>query len=213
MEGGQNPKLEILVENGFWRVGSSFQGGEMTFRKIHLCAFAAVAMLVAVGCQSTPGPAAKKDTAADKAAINALRDKVTAAFNSNDAAAVAACYTDDAVMMNPNEASAEGKTAIQASYQATFQQGASKIALTPRETEMAGDWAFETGSASITITPKAVPKKVARKRLAKRSGQPVEMTSRYVVVFKKQADGSWKVHLDIGNSATTPRPVRRAKKR
>lgn len=184
----------------------------MTFRKMHLCTFAVVVMLMAVGCQSTPVPAAKKGTAADKAAINALRDKVMAAFNSNDAAAIAACYTDDAVVMNPNEASAEGKPAIQASYQATFQQGAAKMAVTPRETEVSGDWAFETGAVSVTVTPKAARKKVASRRAAKKAGKPVEVTSRYVVVLKKQADGSWKVHLDIGNSAT-PRPVRRAKKK
>ena len=184
----------------------------MTFQKMHLCASAVVVMLMAVGCQSTPVPAVKKDTAADKAAINALRDKVMAAFNANDAAAIAACYTDDAVMMNPNEASAEGKSAIQASYQAMFQQGAAKVARTPRETELSGDWAFEAGASSVTITPKAVRKKVASRRAAKKDGKPVEVTSRYVVVLKKQADGAWKVHLDMGNSAA-PRPARRVKKR
>ena len=184
----------------------------MTFQKMYLCTFAVVVMLMTMGCQSAPGPAEKKDTVADKAAINALRDKVVAAFNANDAAAVAACYTDDAVMMNPNEVSAEGKPAIQASYQAMFHQGATKIALTPRETEVSGDWAFDAGAASITVTPKAAPRKVASKRAAKRTGKPVEVTSRYVVVLKKQAGGSWKVHLDIGNSAT-PRPARPAKRR
>lgn len=184
----------------------------MTFQKMHLCTFAVVVMLMAAGCQSAPGPAKKKDTAADKAAINALRDKVMAAFNSTDAAAVAACYADDAVMMNPNEASAEGKQAIQASYQAMFRQGAAKIALAPRQTEVSGDWAFETGTGSITFTSKAASKKAASRRAAKKTSKPVELTSRYVVVLKKQADGSWKVHLDIGNSAA-PRATRTAKKR
>ena len=173
----------------------------MTFQKLYLCTFAVVTMLVAVGCQSTPVPAEKKDTAADKAALNALRDKVMAAVNSNDAAAVAACYTDDAIMMSPNEASAEGKQAIQASYQDMFQQGAVKVALTARETEVSGDWAFETGTSSATVTPKTAPKSAAKK-----TDKPFEVVSRYVVVLKKQADGSWKVHLDMGNSAT-PRPA------
>jgi uncharacterized protein (TIGR02246 family) len=184
----------------------------MTFQKMYLRTFAVVVMLMAVGCQSTPGPALKKDTASDKAAINALRDKFMAAFNSNDAAAVAACYTDDAIMMNPNEASAEGKPAIQASFQAMFQQGGAKMALTPRETELSGDWAFESGASSITIPPKAVRKKAASKRAAKKAGKPVELTSRYVVVLKKQADGAWKIHLDMGNSAA-PRPARRARRK
>ena len=54
----------------------------------------------------------------------------------------------------PNEASAEGKGAIQVAYQALFQKVTAKIALTPYKTELADEWAFETGSASGTFTPK-----------------------------------------------------------
>ena len=170
----------------------------MTFQKIHLCTFAAAAMLMAVGCESSPGPAEKKSTAADTAAITVLRNKVAAAFNSRDAAALAACYTDDAIMMSPNEATATGTQAIQASYQASFQQGAAKMTITPRETEVSGDWAFETGTTSLTITPK--------------TGKPVEEAGRYVVVLKKQAGGFWKIHLDAGNSAA-PLPAAAGKKK
>ena len=38
--------------------------------------------------------------------------------NSNDAAALAATYADDAIMMDPNQAAIEGKQAIQAAYEA-----------------------------------------------------------------------------------------------
>jgi uncharacterized protein (TIGR02246 family) len=170
----------------------------MTFQKMHLCTFAATAMLMAVGCESSPGPAEKKNTAADTAAITVLRDKFAAAFNSKDAAALTACYTDDGIAMPPNQATVTGKQAIQAYYQATFQQGAAKITITPRETEVSGDWAFETGTTSLTITPK--------------TGKPVEEASRYVVVLKKQTGGFWKIHLDASNSAA-PMPAPAAKKK
>ena len=59
----------------------------------------------------------KRDTAADIAAINALRDQFASAYYSNDAAATAAYYADDAIVMPPNQ-SAEGRRGIQAMLEA-----------------------------------------------------------------------------------------------
>lgn len=44
-------------------------------------------------------PAQERDATADIEAIHALRKKFAAAYNANDAAALAAFYTDDAVLM------------------------------------------------------------------------------------------------------------------
>jgi ketosteroid isomerase-like protein len=71
-------------------------------------------------CQTTPQQKEKRDVAPDVAAINALNDKVTAAFNSNDAAAMAATVTDDAILMLPNEVTVEGKQKIQALFETRF---------------------------------------------------------------------------------------------
>ena len=174
----------------------------MTLRNLFLCAFAPVLMLTFAGCQTAPQPEQKRDVAADTTAINALRDKVTATFNSNDAAALAANYADDAIMMNPNQAAVEGKQAIQASYEAMFKENAGKITvtlvLTPLETQLAGDWAYDRGSATSTITPK--------------SGKPVEQSGKYLVIVKRQADGSWKVYREISNNNAPP-PAAAGKKK
>lgn len=166
----------------------------MTLRNLFLCAFAPVWMLTFAGCQTAPTPEPKRDVAADTAAINALRDKVTAAFNSADAAALAAAYADDAIMMNPNQETVEGKQAIQASYEAMFKENAGKIAvtlvLTPLETQLAGDWAYDRGNATSSITPK--------------SGKPVEQSGKYLVILKRQSDGSWKLHREMSNMNNPP---------
>lgn len=38
-------------------------------------------------------------------------------------------------------------------------------------------------------------------------GKPVTRYGKYVTIWKKQVDGSWKVVLDIGNSSPPPQPI------
>jgi uncharacterized protein (TIGR02246 family) len=124
----------------------------------------------------------------DPAPINALRDQYSAAYNANDAAAVANLYADDAVSMGNHQATLEGKQAIQAYLQGQFEQNTVAMTISPQETEIAGDWAYDRGTFTITLTPKA-------------KGKAAEDAGRYIVVLKKQADGSWKVYREIDNSS------------
>lgn len=164
----------------------------MTLRNVLLFAFALT--LTFAGCQTAPTPEPKRDVAADTAAINALNDKVTAAFNSMDAAALAALYADDAIMMDSNQAAVEGKQAIQAVYEARVKENAGKMTLTaafsPLETQVAGDWAYDRGNFTLTVTPK--------------SGKPMETFGKYLTIYKRQPDGSWKIYRDISNSNNPP---------
>ena len=162
----------------------------MTLRKVCICAFALTSILTFTGCQTAPTPEPKRDVAADRKAIKALGDQYVAAWNSNDAAALAATYADDAVMMNPNQASVEGKQAIRAAYEARFKESALKAAVTLLETQVAGDWAYDRGNVTINVTP--------------RSGKPMEESVKYVFIYKRQPDGSWKVYRDISNSNNPP---------
>ena len=127
----------------------------MTLRNLFPCAFALTLMLTFAGCQTAPTTEPKRDIAADKTAINALRDQYATVFNSNDAAALAATYADDAIMMNPNQAAVEGKQAIRAAYEARFKESALKAAVTLLETQVAGDWAYDRGNVTINVTPKS----------------------------------------------------------
>lgn len=171
----------------------------MTFRKVHVCAFALVSILIASGCQPAPKSEEKGVSPAEIARINASRDLWVAAFNAGDAAATAATYSDDGVLMPAHRAAVEGRQAIQDSFQAMFQGNTAKIALMPLETQVAGDWAYDRGTFSITVTPKA-------------GGNAMEDSGKYLVILKRQADGSWKVHRDIDNS-NNPLPAPAAKKK
>jgi uncharacterized protein (TIGR02246 family) len=155
-------------------------------------------MLTFTGCQTAPKPEAKRDAAADTAGINALRDQFAAAFNANDAAAVAATFTDDAIIMPEHQAAVEGKPAIQAWYAAFFKENAAKIAFTPGEIQLPGDWGYERANYTFTLTQK--------------SGQPISASFKYLVIVKRQADASWKYHRLIVNN-NNPLPAAAAKKK
>ncbi len=167
----------------------------MTLRNLSLCAVTLTSILIFSGCQTAPTPEPKRDVAADTAAINAVNEKVVAAMNSRDAAALAAIYADDAIMMNPGQAAVEGKQAIQAAYEAMAKETPADVVfamqpLSPLETQVAGDWAYQRGNYTVTITPK--------------SGKAMERSFKYLNIYKRQSDGSWKVYRDISNDNNPP---------
>ncbi len=162
----------------------------MTLRSACLCAFALTSMLTFAACQTAPTPEPKRDVAADTTAINALGDQYTVAANSNDAVAVAATFADDGIEMPPNQAAIDGRQAIQARYEALFKDNAVKHAHTPLETQVAGDWAYQRGNYTNTVTPK--------------SGEPMEDSGKYLNILKRQPDGSWKIYRLMRNSNNPP---------
>ncbi len=127
------------------------------------------------------------ETEADVEAINSLRDEFIALDNASDAAGLASLYTNDAVLMPPNEAAVTGNQAIESWFQTTFDQFTSEITLASEELEVVGDWAFDRGAYLIVLTPKA-------------GGEGAEDRGKYITILRKQAEGSWKMARDIWNS-------------
>ncbi|MDA2929500.1 SgcJ/EcaC family oxidoreductase [Acidobacteria bacterium AH-259-O06] len=148
----------------------------------HLSLLVLVSLVVLTACAPAGPTEAEREAAiqADKDAINQLRSDIEAAYNAQDAAAVAGFYTDDAARSMPNQAPIMGKDAIQSSLQATFDEFQVELALSREELQVAGDWAFDAGTATVTLTPKE-------------EGEATELHSSGISILKRQADGSWKI--------------------
>ena len=129
----------------------------------------------------------KADAVADLAAIERLREQFVAAENSGDAAAVAALYTDDAVLLPPNELEVVGRPAIEAWYRALFDTYAPELSFSSQEVQLAGDWAFDWLSYTFQLTPRA-------------GGPAIEERGNDLLVLRRQADGAWKVAREIWNA-------------
>jgi uncharacterized protein (TIGR02246 family) len=118
--------------------------------------------------------------------LNKMATEWAAAYNAKDAAKLAGFYTENAVLMPPNEPMAKGRAAIEAHFKKEFQEGYTNLKLTPMESAISGSQAFEAGTAAITAP-----------------GGRTE-NAKYLVVFT-QAGGAWKITYDIHN-ADQPSP-------
>src|SRR5215510_16197108 len=92
---------------------------------------------------------------ADVEAINHVRAAHIAALNDGDVHAWVAAFTDDGVQMPPNAPANLGRESIRAWSQAFLTPLRVAFTLVVDEVQMAGDWAFERGTYTITLTPKA----------------------------------------------------------
>ena len=104
-------------------------------------------------------------------------------FDSKSAAALADLYTEDGQLLPPNSDFVTGKPAIQAFWEALWEQGISQGTLESVEVEQFGDTSVEIG----------------RYTLYAGAGAPVD-EGKYIVIWK-QTDGKWKLHRDIFNSS------------
>ena len=148
-------------------------------------------VLIMPTCRPSPGQpesvtsTAKQDE--DIAAIKRLYEDWKAPWEAGDAAALAEFYTDDAIQMPANQPDVIGKDAWKESLEAFFDQftvkGNSEEVL---EAEVVGDLAFVRGAYTLTVTPKA-------------GGKPTQYIGRWVHIFKRQPNGSWKIYRAIGN--------------
>jgi len=145
---------------------------------------------VAAGCtpQSPSGAGGgSPDVAAVKAAIEATNGRFLDAFKRGDKAGMMANYAEDAVVMMPNEEAWRGRTGLDKGFgdflaQMSFKDGST----TTTDVMVAGDLAIETGAFAWTLQPK--------------SGAEVRDKGKYLTVWKRQADGTWKIVRDINNS-------------
>ena len=164
--------------------------------------FAVILMLVAA-C-ATNETAATPDTAAPAAAPTADAGTVRQAIDSasaryadavmrGDATAAVAHFADDAIFMAPNREASRGREAIREWHAGGFSAGSFKeFKTTTEDVLVGGDLAVETGTYEFRLQP--------------RTGGETADKGKYVVVWKRRPDGSWKVVRDVFNSDRPAKP-------
>jgi len=141
-----------------------------------------VISLVAAACGTGENMQGAAEPAVDTAAVVAQVAQVRTAWRqaalAHDAAGVAALYTDDAVFVGSDGQAVSGRAAIQEAL-APFVAGMSGMELSATHTVAGVDLASDMGTYSQTLqTPE---------------GAEQSMTGSYLVVLRRQPDGSWKI--------------------
>jgi ketosteroid isomerase-like protein len=127
------------------------------------------------------------DVAAVRHAIDVGDSIFTAAALRGDSTAATSLYADDAVLMWANAPAARGHDAIARSFGAAAStMKVSAMKLQTQDVTLAGDYAIETGAYQMTSQTK--------------TAKPVQEVGKYIVVWKKQPDGSYKIFRDIANT-------------
>jgi uncharacterized protein (TIGR02246 family) len=137
-------------------------------------------MLASSCARQTSNPA---DVQAIKEA-SAAWDK---AWNAGDADKLASLYTDDAIAMGPNQPARVGKEAIRGSCRKYFAQFSEENRSLVEDVRISGNLAVARGTQETRTISKA-------------GGDSFEDRAKWVSVFQRQPDGSWKILWEIFNS-------------
>jgi uncharacterized protein (TIGR02246 family) len=114
------------------------------------------------------------------------RSFMSAAASKDAKALVNAFYSADAVLLPPGAPLVKGRPGIQKFLQGMLDAGATQVTLKTAKVESAGDLAYGRGAYSFTMPGP--------------DGAPARQAGKYVVVYRRQRDGSWRAVADIFNS-------------
>jgi uncharacterized protein (TIGR02246 family) len=196
---GQEAKAGILAYGPEGRIAAPGRTWgitkEFNMRRGVLIAFTAALAIWLMGCQQAPPVAAKPDLKAEEAKIMEADAAWLKAYQARDAAGAASFFAEDGTSYPSGRPKATGREAIQKSIEQFLQS-----AVTPSWTttklvvSQAADIAYSVGTYEDTL-------KDAK-------GKPVKEIGKFVTVWKKQPDGSWKVQEDSPSPDGPVKPVK-----
>ena len=151
-------------------------------------ALAVLSLAFLAACQPGVAPLTHEDIAA----LNALRAAYIEGAVAGDADYVAAVFSEDALWWGADAPAIEGRAAIRALHEPAPGRTVQDFTITSLGLDGYGDLAFDRGTWSETYVDEGVD-------------EPVTVVGKYVVIARKQDDGTWLWTLDIWNT-DTPMP-------
>jgi uncharacterized protein (TIGR02246 family) len=124
-------------------------------------------------------------SAADTAAIETIQQRFAAAFLRRDFEALAALYTEDAVLMPPNAPAVQGRAAVKA-WMAAFPT-ITGLTISIDRIEGRADLAYVRGAYTMTLRPEGAE-------------APVTVRGKYMEIRRRQSSGEWLLEADMFNS-------------
>lgn len=121
-----------------------------------------------------------------RAEIDSLGREWEDAANRAEVERLVEIYAPDAVILPPGGPVIQGSETIRELFRQEFERFDTKLAFTTQAIEVDGDMAFRRGRYVWRGTPRL-------------SGQAVETTNKFLEVWRRQPDGSWRIAVDMWN--------------
>lgn len=147
--------------------------------------------VLAVLSVSTGAVAQDKAATDARAAIDKVTAQFAAAMNSGNFGELGALYAHDAILLPDRAPVAKGREAIQNFWNGMSAYKVSDVKLTADVVEVHGDVAVETGAYSMMVTPPGATAAVSD-------------VGKYMVIWKREGDGSWKIYRDMWSTNAPP---------
>jgi len=124
--------------------------------------------------------------ALDRERVQEMAVKFSEDFQRGDYKAMAAYFADDATYFPVGQPAVHGRRSIEEYWRTAKGKGVNRFEVNVDTVESAGKFAYEVGNA------------LAHVRSSSGSGE-VKDAVRYIVVWKLEEDGMWRILLDISN--------------
>ena len=133
------------------------------------------------------------DVDADVDAIKVLLDEWVQLYNAGDFDKLMSIfYAENSVLMSPNVTIRKGKEAILLGYQKARESDDEQVdSSVVEDVRVSGDLAVARGIDTGTSTPRS-------------GGKPVNFNLKWLIVFERQSDGTWKCIYEIWNDNPIP---------
>ncbi|MEM0986566.1 MAG: SgcJ/EcaC family oxidoreductase [Pseudomonadota bacterium] len=150
-------------------------------RRGRLAGVVALSLMVLASCETRP------PLEDDLAALGAFSTSWRAAYQAGNFESMADLYEPDAWLMTRNQPARKGREAILDYFRTSREAGGEAVIVFEREERtIDGDYAFQIARWWLE-SPEA-------------TGEPVRDSGRSLVIFKRSADGRWRLWRDIDNN-------------
>jgi uncharacterized protein (TIGR02246 family) len=146
------------------------------------------ATLVLTGCATMGG----SNQDAFHAVVEDTWEKYSAAINAGDADAWITLWDENGVQMPPDTPWRIGKQAIDAANRPGFSDPIEDFIIYLDETVAAGGYGYARGTYSFVIPASA-------------DSPRLQFEGKYLTIYKRQPDGSWKIYRDCFNFNGPPK--------
>ena len=126
----------------------------------------------------------------DQQEIRKVIDGFIRAYNAGDVGGLMKAYSDDIVDMSEGEPTVQGaqvRKDTEARLRDTFAKFTASLTVQVDEIEVMGDRAFDRGVLRVELRPKG-------------TGEAVIVERRFLEIWRREADGEWRVARAIDNS-------------